>query len=178
MAIPWLAFAVTFAWHHWRVHRERAPAERRVDYAPASNWGLLVQVVAFAFGLATLRAGRFWLLPWAYGISAAAIALSAAALAHLGRQWRVQAVVTEDHQLITTGPYSVLRHPVYAALLLILVATLLIGGNPAASAISIALYLVGTEIRVRAEEAILHRRFGATFEAYRARTHAYLPFLR
>jgi protein-S-isoprenylcysteine O-methyltransferase Ste14 len=44
--------------------------------------------------------------------------------------------------------------------------------------VSLLLYVAGTEIRVRAEEALLAERFGAAFEAYKRRVPAYLPFPR
>ncbi|HXR38770.1 MAG TPA: hypothetical protein VN776_06740 [Terracidiphilus sp.] len=39
-------------------------------------------------------------------------------------------------------------------------------------------FLAGTEVRIRAEERLLATRFGASFSAYRARTSAYIPFIR
>jgi protein-S-isoprenylcysteine O-methyltransferase Ste14 len=72
----------------------------------------------------------------------------------------------------------VVRHPIFASLLGLLLATgLTITQWPALLA-SLAIFLVGTEIRVRAEEALLGARFGAEFEAYRKRTAAYIPFVR
>jgi protein-S-isoprenylcysteine O-methyltransferase Ste14 len=43
---------------------------------------------------------------------------------------------------------------------------------------SVTFFLIGTEVRIRAEERLLAGHFGASFTAYRARTRAYLPFLR
>jgi protein-S-isoprenylcysteine O-methyltransferase Ste14 len=43
---------------------------------------------------------------------------------------------------------------------------------------ALAIFLVGTEIRVRAEDRLLAGRFGETFTAYRSRVRAYIPFLR
>jgi protein-S-isoprenylcysteine O-methyltransferase Ste14 len=43
---------------------------------------------------------------------------------------------------------------------------------------SLAFFLAGTEIRVRAEERLLAERFGANFAEYRKNTHAFIPFLR
>ncbi len=44
--------------------------------------------------------------------------------------------------------------------------------------VSLALYLAGTEIRVRAEDALLAGRFGDEFERYRRAVKAYIPFVR
>ncbi len=98
------------------------------------------------------------------------------ALLHLGRQWRVQAMIAEDHQLITSGPYRIVRHPVYLAFLAMLAATLLMRGN---AAFALVIFALGTEIRVRAEERLLSTTFGPRFTEYAARTRwAYLPGLR
>ena len=108
-----------------------------------------------------------------------AVVVGALAARSLGREFRIQAVVTEGHRLITSGPYRVVRHPIYASLLGLLLATgFTITAVAGAGLASLAVFLVGTEIRVRAEDALLAARFGAEFEAYRKRTAAYIPFVR
>lgn len=181
MAIPWIAFLAPFVWNHLRVRRKRqveGTVERRVGFAPASNIGLLLQAIGIGYGIATGSADRDWMLPWGYSLAVISIWISAAALVHLGREWRIQAVVTDDHRLVTTGPYAKVRHPVYGALLLMLLATLLVTGTLVASIISAGLYVVGTEIRIHSEEKLLTHQFGTEFESFRRRTSAYVPFVR
>ncbi|MBL8296632.1 MAG: isoprenylcysteine carboxylmethyltransferase family protein [Bryobacterales bacterium] len=181
MGLAWAVFFAPFVWNHLRVRRERhkdGSVERRVDRAPVSNQGLLLQFASIGLAFAAGGELRLWLLPWALAMSAGATLLSGWALVHLGRQWRIQAVVAEDHRLVTSGPYSIVRHPVYLALLLMLVATLLVRSNWWSALVSLAGYLGGTEIRVRAEEGLLRARFRSEFEAFAARTFAYLPGLR
>jgi protein-S-isoprenylcysteine O-methyltransferase Ste14 len=93
-------------------------------------------------------------------------------------EWRIKAVVTEDHKLVTTGPYGVMRHPVFAALTCLLIATTLMVNPWWASVAAVGVSVWGTEIRVRAEDGLLARRFGPEFEAYRKRVAAYLPGVR
>jgi len=181
IGLGWALFFAPFVWNHLRVFRQRreeGSIERRADRAPVSNRGLLVQFASIGFAFAAGGEQRLWLAPWALALSAAATVLSGWALVHLGRQWRIQAVVTDDHQLVTTGPYSIVRHPVYLALLLMLVATLLVQSRWWSALPAIAGYLWGTEIRVRAEEGLLRKRFRSDFDAFAARTSAYLPGLR
>jgi hypothetical protein len=45
------------------------------------------------------------------------VALAWAATRHLGKQWRYEAALSEDHELIQTGPYRWVRHPIYASML-------------------------------------------------------------
>jgi protein-S-isoprenylcysteine O-methyltransferase Ste14 len=106
------------------------------------------------------------------------VALAWAATRHLGKQWRYAAALREDHELITTGPYSVVRHPIYTSMLGMLLAT---GAAytwwPMFTA-ALVFFLVGTEVRVRSEEHLLAERFQDSFIAYRARVPAYIPFVR
>lgn len=181
IGVAWAAFFAPFVWNHFRVlaqRRAEGSQERRVDRAPVSNRGLLLQFVSIGFAFLAGGPYRPSLMPWALALAAAATVLSGWALVHLGRHWRIQAVVAEDHQLIQTGPYAVVRHPVYFALLLMLVSTLLVRSSWWSTLIALAGYLWGTEIRVGAEDALLRARFPGEFEAFTRRTRAYLPGLR
>jgi len=100
------------------------------------------------------------------------------AVRHLGKQLRILAGLYADHELIRTGPYAVVRHPVYASLFLMMLATGLLFARWPLLLLSIALYIAGTEIRIHAEEGLLRTRFGEHFEDYRRKVPAYLPFVR
>ncbi|HUE04286.1 MAG TPA: isoprenylcysteine carboxylmethyltransferase family protein [Bryobacteraceae bacterium] len=100
------------------------------------------------------------------------------AVRHLGKQLRILAGLYADHELIRTGPYAIVRHPVYASLFLMMLATGLLFARWPLLLLSIVLYIAGTEIRIHAEEGLLRERFGEEFEEYRRQVPAYLPFLR
>jgi protein-S-isoprenylcysteine O-methyltransferase Ste14 len=100
------------------------------------------------------------------------------AVRHLGKQLRILAGLYPDHELIRTGPYAIVRHPVYASLFLMMLATGLLLARWPMLLLGTALYIAGTEIRIRVEEGLLRARFGEEFEAYRRMVPAYLPFLR
>ncbi len=122
---------------------------------------------------------RPWLAGAALGVAAASIWWLRSALGHLGRQWRVRAVIADGHELITTGPYRMFRHPVYLAFLGMLLATAAIHGHPLVDLLLMIVFVIGTEIRVRAEESLLLAEFQDRFSEYLARTPwAYLPFVR
>jgi protein-S-isoprenylcysteine O-methyltransferase Ste14 len=130
----------------------------------------------------------FWLpgttVPGAARVVASMVLAPAAALfgwmsvRHLGKQLRILAGLYADHELIRTGPYAVVRHPVYASLLMMLLATGLLFARWPVLLLAIALYIAGTEIRIHAEEGLLRARFGEEFEKYRRSVPAYVPFLR
>ena len=123
------------------------------------------------------RAAAVWML-LAIALAAAAILFLGWALRHLGQQWRIKAVVTADHELVTSGPYGVVRHPVFASMLWMLAANVLVVSEFWAGVFALAVYVAGTEIRVRAEDRLLARRFPEAFAAYRSRVRAYVPFVR
>ena len=84
-----------------------------------------------------------------------AAVLSWTSVQHLGRQFRVRAGLYEDHELVRTGPYALVRHPIYASLLAALLCTLLLLTPWQWGLASLALFLAGTEIRVRTEDRLL-----------------------
>lgn len=107
-----------------------------------------------------------------------AAVLSWTSVRHLGRQFRIRAGLYEDHELVQSGPYAVVRHPIYASLLCILACTLLLLTPWQWWPLAIAWFVAGTEIRVRAEDRLLESRFPASFRVYRAKVWAYVPFVR
>jgi protein-S-isoprenylcysteine O-methyltransferase Ste14 len=146
-----------------------------------ARWGIVLQAIAYA----VLWQGRFWEHPvplWRVGLSTVflllANVLAWSGTRSLGRQWRVDAGLNTDHELITAGPYRVVRHPIYASMLcLLLGAGFLITPWPLFG-IALAIFLVGTEIRVRVEDSLLGSRFGEGFREYQRRVSAYVPFVR
>jgi protein-S-isoprenylcysteine O-methyltransferase Ste14 len=139
-------------------------------------------------GLGILAALAFRLPPseplGAARVAAAAIfavlaaVLSWTSVRHLGRQFRIRAGLYEDHKLVRSGPYAVVRHPIFASLLSALLCTLLLLTPWQWCVVSLALFVAGTEIRIRTEEHLLASRFPDEFRDYRHSVPAYLPFLR
>ena len=98
-----------------------------------------------------------------------------AAVRRLGVQWSIVARVTESHELITSGPYAIVRHPIYAAMLGLLIATGLTFGTLVSTLAGAVLYIVGTWLRTRSEERLLESAFGARYDAYRRKVPALIP---
>ena len=182
LGFGWAIYLAAFVACHLRVRRQRQGAgpERRIRRARSSEWGMALETMGILLCFVFRRPGSAgaWLLVTAAAVMVASIALTWWALAHLGRQWRLKAVVTDDHDLITTGPYHWLRHPVYTGLLGMLAATALLITAGWSVVAGVLVFITGTEIRIRAEERILGAHFPETFPAYRSRTLAWLPLLR
>ena len=107
-----------------------------------------------------------------------AIVLMFTSVRYLGRQFRINARLYEDHQLVTGGPYGIVRHPIYTSLGAMLASTLFLFTRWQWAVLSLALFIAGTEIRVYTEDGLLASRFGERFAEYRKRVPAYLPFVR
>jgi len=161
--------------------RFTGPKRQSEVMAHSGNWGLALETAGIFFAW-------FWLPNTPMPGSARIIASMALApvatvfgwlaVRHLGKQLRILAGLYADHELIRTGPYAIVRHPVYASLFLMMLATGLLFARWPLLLLSIALYIAGTEIRIHAEEGLLRARFGQAFEEYRRSVPAYLPFLR
>jgi protein-S-isoprenylcysteine O-methyltransferase Ste14 len=103
------------------------------------------------------------------------IAFAATAVRTLGRNWSLTARVTDSHELITRGPYAWVRHPIYSAMLGMLLATGIGVSRVPAVAAAFAVAAAGATIRFRLEEKLLRETFGAAYDAYARRVPALLP---
>lgn len=120
---------------------------------------------------------------WILCIFIAAIAAGSdwfclAAAKQLGKQWALVARVVEGHELVQKGPYAVVRNPIYTAMLVSLVATMLAFSTWWGDIVALAVFLLGTDIRIRSEEKLLRENFAASFEEYARRVPALFPRLR
>jgi len=160
-----------------RVRQQRGKSS--VASAGASLWGLLLEGVAYFLAwFRTVRAGPEGCLIAAMILAPFSTALFWMAVKHLGRQWRIKAGLYADHELVRSGPYRVVRHPIYASMLGMLVATGLILTQWPLLLLALAFFVAGTEIRIRAEDGLLAARFGEAFRRYQTGVPAYIPFVR
>lgn len=127
--------------------------------------------------------GVLWVTPLAIGwamfaLACAGLVFTWAARLHLGPLWSSTAAPTEDHRIVDTGPYGVVRHPVYAGLLLAVIATAAERGRVEAVAGALVL-IAAIALRAKLEERFLRRDLGdETYARYRARVPMLLPFAK
>jgi protein-S-isoprenylcysteine O-methyltransferase Ste14 len=146
----------------------------------SSRWGVLLQFAAFTL----LWQAHFWersLPAWRTLLSIALFAVAAVlswTSSHALRgQLRIVAGLGADHKLVRSGPYGLVRHPIYTSMLAVLCATAVIITPWPLFLVSLILFVTGTEIRVRTEETLLASQFGEEFQDYKRAVPAYVPFL-
>lgn len=93
----------------------------------------------------------------------------------IGRNWGSPGVRKTNTELVTRGPYSVIRHPIYTGILLMMVGTAL-GLTPTWWLVAVAagIYFVTS---ARAEESYMTERFPDAYPEYKARTKMLIPFV-
>lgn len=92
----------------------------------------------------------------------------------LGRNWSGVITVKADHELVTGGPYGLVRHPIYSGLALAIIGTALaIGQWRGVLAIALA-FIVFVE-RMIVEERFMRQQFGAAYDDYALRVRAFVP---
>ena len=171
----WLLFWLAFARGHKRT---------------ATPAGLAWRFSALAAMLVVLLASRQFpeyfrhpLRPpraaWAYiglALTAAGLGFTMWARRALGTNWRALPGLKKDHELIERGPYRLVRHPIYTGLLLAIFGTCLAGGRVWNLSVVViaALLLI---VKLKAEEALLTRRFPDAYPQYQRRVKAIIPFL-
>ena len=147
--------------------------------------GIILQMAAYvAVGLGAVTASLDPLSIGSIAQTAAvalmmgsAIGLFVVSARALGANWSLEARVRDEHSLVTHGPFSRVRHPIYVAMLLFLVALAVAVGHLRQLAFGMPLFVVGTLFRVREEERLLRERFGNAFDDYAARVARFLPGL-
>ena len=107
----------------------------------------------------------------------AGLLFTAWARLHLGRLWSSNVARKADHHVVDTGPYRIVRHPIYTGIMLATTAMAVIRGT-AAAWLGVAILTLGWYIKARMEEAFLREQLGAQdYDRYASRIPMLIPFL-
>lgn len=179
LVLSWIIFAVIFA------RRKKQPKAPEAKRDRSANWGLVLQSCAFA--LIWIARRRYWwpFSDWMVGeviLAAVAVLLTYVsswlcyrAMETLGKQWTYGARVIEGHELITQGPYAMVRNPIYLGLFGLMFGSGLVVSTWWALLVASVLYLIGNQIRIQAEEKLLRETFGTKFDDYARAVPAFWP---
>ncbi|WP_433430971.1 methyltransferase family protein [Nonomuraea sp. CA-141351] len=183
----WLAIAGLLLWLGYEI-----VLRRRTDTDAASSSGgdtdrgstlLLVAAYTLAIvliivlglaGVGRLPVGARWI---GVAMMAAGLGLRAWGMTTLGTYYTRTLHVTGDQQVVTAGPYRLIRHPGYAGSLLVWTGYCVGSGNWIALLVVAALMLAAYGWRIRSEERLLIDAFGDEYTAYQRRTARLLPFV-
>ena len=178
----WLAWLISwFAAAVWSDRTVNRPSLRRqLWYRATTMCGALLMFGVFGIRRYDIR---FWELDGGVGWLLVAIGVGGVlfmwwARLHLGRLWSASVTRKADHHVIDTGPYAVVRHPIYTGLLLAIVATVFVRAT-AETLAGAAILATGIYVKARTEESFLRDQLGAeTYDAYARRVPMLVPFIR
>jgi protein-S-isoprenylcysteine O-methyltransferase Ste14 len=179
----WFVFVLAF------VFRKRPPKSVGRKQVPGVQSGILIQGLAYALMWFVQRQylGSFLRAPdsvtmilsiFAIPVVVASLWMVVSAIQVLGKQWSLAARVVVDHELVTSGPYSIVRNPIYSGMFGMMLGTGFAISHWLAILIAIPVFLAGSKIRVQREESLLRETFGASFDEYASRVPQLIPFSR
>jgi len=176
----WLCWVV----YWWLASRRVKPTER---HEPVGSRLLHVLPLLFAVWLllgerapgSLLNERLFPWAPWEFWvaafITAVGLLFTVWARVHLGRNWSGTVTIKRDHELIATGPYALVRHPIYTGLLVAFVGSALARGEWR-GVLAVIVVWAALWRKLRLEERWMVERFGEQYIAYRRRVPALVPF--
>ena len=109
-------------------------------------------------------------------LTLAGLLFTAWARTHLGRNWSGLVTIKQDHELITSGPYSIVRHPIYTGLLLAFVGSAL-ARSELRGILAVVLVFWALWRKLRIEERWMLDQFGDAYREYSGRVAALIPFV-
>jgi protein-S-isoprenylcysteine O-methyltransferase Ste14 len=109
-------------------------------------------------------------------LATAGLAFAAWARIHLGKYWSSMVIVKEGHHLIRTGPYRIVRNPMYTGILAALFGAAIAIGLLMAFVV-LGIIVAGIWLKIRAEEEILQEKFGEEYLRFRREVKALIPWI-
>ncbi|MBT9330543.1 methyltransferase family protein [Paracidobacterium acidisoli] len=179
--VVWIAFLV-----YWNIKAAGTKINQRLE--PAAS--RILRAIAILTAIVLLSINRIP-LPWLYrqlwpsglwpfwigaAVAVAGLLFAVWARQHLGRNWSHAVTIKQDHELITSGPYALVRHPIYTGILAGFLGTV-IALSQVRGVIALALVFLGFWAKFRMEEEWMRSRFGEAYAAYARQTAALVPYL-
>jgi protein-S-isoprenylcysteine O-methyltransferase Ste14 len=175
-AAIWIGFLVYWSSSAGRgtARKSQESAQSRALHQRLLNLGLLLLFVSIPGLRWPWLPPNSWHVWVGLGIMAAATLFHIWARRHLGRNWTTQVTILSDHQLVQSGPYRWIRHPIYTALVALAIGTAMVSGR-VISLLGALMFAFAYVRKLRIEERALSAEFGVAWEEYRRRSWALLP---
>lgn len=182
ITVLWLAWGI-----YWLIAAASAKRTRRRE-SLASRFSHLAPLFLGAFLLSSPRIASPYLtaryLPPTYAcfwlgfvLVGLGLVFAIAARVWLGGNWSGTVTLKQNHELIRTGPYSFVRHPIYTGILLAILGSAIAQGEWR-SLIALALIAAAFIYKIRVEESFLAEEFGPAFTRYQQEVPALVPLMR
>jgi protein-S-isoprenylcysteine O-methyltransferase Ste14 len=180
IVIPWALWLLYWVATSNRVKetaRKEASLSRTLQSIPLIGGGALIVLPDFNTAALSLDPHAIGPLQLAgLAVLLAGLAFSVWARLHLGTNWSVSVTLKEGHELVRSGPYGLVRHPIYTGCLLALLGAVLIGAQWRGVA-GLLLIFASLAYKVRVEESWLTGHFGRAYSQYRRDVAALIPGL-
>jgi protein-S-isoprenylcysteine O-methyltransferase Ste14 len=179
--VVWTAFLV-----YWQIAAAGAKTTQRIESIPSR----IFRTVFFFSGILLLCWPRIP-FPWLYrhflpeatwtfflgaALAVAGLLFSIWARIILGANWSRSVTIKQGHELITAGPYSLVRHPIYTGLLTAFLGSA-IATTQVRGLLAVALIFLSLWYKLRLEEKWMRTQFGAIYVDYTRHTAALIPWL-
>ena len=179
--VLWIAFLV-----YWRIKAAKTKATQRLEPAASRILRTLIFLIVIVL-LSVPRIPLRWLYLqlWPAGlwpfwlgaaVTVAGLLFAVWAREYLGGNWSSEVTIKEGHELITTGPYALVRHPIYTGILTGFLGTA-IALSQVRGFIGFFLIFIVLWPKLRMEEQWMRSQFGEAYAAYAHRTRALVPYL-
>jgi protein-S-isoprenylcysteine O-methyltransferase Ste14 len=179
--VLWIAFFI-----YWQIKAVGTKTTQRLESVTSRALRTLTLLIAIAL-LSTTRIPLRWLYLqtwpagfWSFWLGAAVMVagllFAVWAREHLGSNWSRSVTIKRDHELITTGPYAMVRHPIYTGILAGFLGTA-IALSEVRGFIAFVLIFLILWIKLRMEEQWMRSQFGETYATYAHQTAALVPYL-
>jgi protein-S-isoprenylcysteine O-methyltransferase Ste14 len=171
---------------YWAVGALRSKPVTRREKRLSRVFHLTIMAVALV--LLFSNSARIWILGarlipeyhwigWAgLSLTVAGCAFAVWARALLGSNWSATVTVKQNHEFVRTGPYALVRHPIYSGFLLGILGTALALGE-VRGLLALALAFAGWLTKARTEERFLVEQFGGAYLGYRREVKQLIPFV-
>ena len=179
--VVWIAFFV-----YWQIKAANTKTTQRLEPAASRILRAFIFLIAIVL-LVTTRIPLPWLYLelWPVGlwpfwlgaaVNIAGLLFAVWARGYLGSNWSRSVTIKQDHELITTGPYAVVRHPIYTGILTGFIG-MAIAISQVRGFIVFMLFFLAFWMKLRMEEKWMRSQFGEAYATYVRQTAALVPYL-
>lgn len=179
--VTWISYFV-----YWRLMAKDVKSSLRTE----STLSRLIRFISIIFAFLLLWIPKFpiplltirflpdsYLVFWiGFIVTTGGLYFSVRARKRLGKNWSQAVTIKDDHQLITDGPYAIVRHPIYTGLIVGFIGTSLALGE-LRGLISDLLVFGVLLYKLRLEDKWLLEQFGESYKIYSQKTAAIIPFI-